>query len=119
MVIVVRKDLNMRKGKVGAQCSHGALGIILDNLKKDSNYLSKDPVKTWLETSFRKIVLYVENEQELIDIYNKALNYKLKAKLIIDKGDTEFHHIPTKTVVAIGPDYSYKIDEVTSSLKLY
>lgn len=119
MVIVIRKDLNMRKGKVGAQCSHGAVGLVLDGLKLDRNYLTEDPVKQWIENSFRKIVVYVNSEQELDDIYNKALSHNLKAKMIVDSGDTEFHNIPTKTVVAIGPDYSDRIDSVTGDLPLY
>jgi PTH2 family peptidyl-tRNA hydrolase len=38
--------------------------------------------------------------------------------LIIDSGKTEFGGVPTKTCLAIGPDYSEKIDKVTGNLKL-
>ena len=70
------------------------------------------------ERSFAKIVLQCENEQELIEIYDKAVAAKLEAHLIIDSGATEFHGIPTKTCVGIGPDEAEKIDAITGLLKL-
>jgi len=32
-VIVVRKDLNMRKGKIAAQASHASLKVFFDRMK--------------------------------------------------------------------------------------
>ena len=31
-VIIVRKDLNMRKGKIAAQVAHAAMKVILDKM---------------------------------------------------------------------------------------
>ena len=90
--------------------------------KKMKNLFSKVELD-WMteipgERSFAKIVLQCENEQELIEIYDKAVAAKLEAHLIIDSGATEFHGIPTKTCVGIGPDEAEKIDAITGLLKL-
>ena len=71
-----------------------------------------------MESSFTKITVSVDSEDELIDIYNKAKDAGLTVHLITDSGLTEFHGIPTKTCLAIGPNFSEKIDPITGHLKL-
>ena len=43
MVLVVREDLKMGKGKIGAQCGHATLGTYRSahNLSRDSKYWTK------------------------------------------------------------------------------
>lgn len=118
-VIVVRKDLNMRRGKEIAQGAHASMKFIVDGLREHRDF--REAEKQWLfNGSFKKICLIVESEQELIDIYEKAKDeYGLIANMIIDSGLTEFGGELTKTAVAIGPDYSEIIDKVTGKLRLY
>ena len=90
--------------------------------KKIKDMFSKEELE-WMvevpgEKSFAKIVLQVESEEELVEIYEKAKAAKLEAHLITDSGATEFHGVPTKTCVGIGPDQAEKIDEITGHLKL-
>ena len=121
-VIIVRKDLNMRKGKIGAQCAHASNAILLDELKKIKSFdnLSEDDtLYMWLNNSFIKIVLQVENEEEMLKIYNQVKNDNIRCSLITDKGLTEFNNIPTNTCIAIGPDYNTKIDKYCNHLRLY
>ena len=123
MVFVVRKDLNMRKGKIAAQSCHSALSFLTRNGHWEGNtFISKPPnaqeVKEWMESSYKKIVVSVKSELELMEIHNKAQEAGLESHLIIDSGLTEFHGIPTPTVVAIGPNYSEKIDPITGHLEL-
>ena len=33
-IIVVRKDLNMRKGKIAAQAAHASMAVLLDSMRK-------------------------------------------------------------------------------------
>jgi PTH2 family peptidyl-tRNA hydrolase len=116
-VIVIRKDLKMNPGKLAAQASHASISFLVDRfLKKDT--LSKAE-SIWVEEKFTKICLRVNSEEELIEIYQNAINANLEAVLITDAGLTEFHGVPTKTCVAIGPDFSDKIDKITEKLKLY
>ena len=39
-------------------------------------------------------------------------------KLITDAGHTEFHGVPTRTCLAIGPAWSDEIDAITGGLQL-
>ena len=47
-------------------------------------------VKEWLDGRFTKVCVSVDSEEELIDIYTKAMNRKVNVKLIKDAGLTEF-----------------------------
>ena len=127
-VLVIRKDLNMRKGKIAAQAAHASLKVIVDMMSKEVLYpeverwfllMSIDAgLYKWLDGHFTKVVLYVNSEEELRDLYNKASDKGLPCAFIVDSGFTEFHGNKTATCIAIGPDYSDKIDEITGDLPL-
>ena len=121
-VIVIRKDLNMRKGKIAAQASHASMGAILNFSTKvgDNEFSLKidDPTAEWLGGRFTKICVSVDNEQELLDIYNQAQELNINVKLIKDAGLTEFNGVPTLTCLALGPEYPDKLDPITGHLKL-
>ena len=132
-LLIVRKDLNMRKGKIAAQVAHASLKVILDMMSRglpmwgdegdrvDLRMLDlsdRPEVTEWLDGSFTKICVSVDSVQELVDIYNAANEAGLNCSIIEDSGRTEFHGIPTKTVVAIGPNKAEDIDKITGHLKL-
>jgi PTH2 family peptidyl-tRNA hydrolase len=132
-VIVIRKDLNMRKGKMVSQGAHASMACLTNNLIGYPFSFIKFPLKIlnffylwffkkqfryWFINDFRKICVYVESEKELLELYNKAKKNKLICTLIKDNGLTEFKGVPTYTSVAIGPDFSQKIDLVTGNLPL-
>lgn len=128
-VIVMRKDLNMRKGKMVAQGSHASLAVILDMMDKkyDNDWFSTtysmelfdgSPAHKWLEEKFTKICVSVDSEAELLGIYEKARIENIPCALITDSGATEFNGVPTNTCCALGPDLSEKIDKITGHLKL-
>ena len=120
-VIVVRKDLNMRKGKVGAQCAHASNAILLDVLKEIKSFDNLDPfdpLYIWLNSSFTKIVVGCNSEEELILLWNKARTEGIRTSKIIDNGTTEFGGVPTLTCIAIGPDTDEQIDLITGHLRL-
>lgn len=121
-VIVMRKDLNMRKGKIAAQAGHASLGAMLKDRDIDGKWMSvkvDEAATAWLTGSFRKICVYVNSEAELIEVYQKAIEKGLRAVLITDKGDTEFNGVPTKTCCAIGPAFEDEVDPITGNLPLY
>jgi PTH2 family peptidyl-tRNA hydrolase len=120
-VIVLRKDLNMRKGKMIAQGAHASLGAILKNPKALFNAIFKrdrSPLSIWLKNSFTKVVLSVNTEQELFMLSDDARREGIPYAVIRDSGRTEFNGVPTYTAIAIGPYWSDEIDKITGELKL-
>jgi PTH2 family peptidyl-tRNA hydrolase len=111
-VIVVRKDLNMRKGKMVAQGAHASLRSFWAATKML-------PAETfdWYENLSTKICVGVDSEDELHKLYIEAVQAGLPAALIKDAGLTEFKE-PTYTAVAIGPADAEAIDKITGGLKL-
>lgn len=119
-VIVVRKDLKMNRGKEGAQIGHAACAFMTDIIKNNIPLDSLPPaVQHWIKVSFPKIVVQVNSHEELMRIYEKSLEKGVLVRLITDAGKTYFDGKPTDTVLAVGPDYSEIIDEITGHLKLY
>lgn len=130
-VIVVRKDLNMRKGKMIAQGAHASMGVLLYMMETEEStrFDGVTPVTTytlradgyvrdWLKRKFTKVAVSVNNEQELLEVYEKAKNEGLPAVLITDSGLTEFGGVPTHTCCGIGPWRRDEIDKVTGHLTL-
>lgn len=121
-VIVIRKDLNMRKGKMVAQGAHASMGAIFSIANKEYFSLHvpilTEAMRSWIYGKFTKVCVSVDSEQELVDLYNQAKTAGLISCLIEDAGLTEFGGVPTKTALAIGPDQSEKIDVITGHLKL-
>lgn len=129
-IIVMRTDLNMRKGKMIAQGSHASMAFLtrkgtfdsLDCLYDEAfintSMTNLKEAKEWMENSFTKICVGVNSEAELDEIYNKAKEAGLTVHMVVDSGRTEFNGVPTKTCLAIGPHYSEKIDAITGNLKL-
>jgi len=141
-VLVWRKDLNCRKGKLISQCSHASLAVILNMMKKlkveqeqsvfkrmmnkitkffwsynlefeENSYLDQ-----WLNGKFTKITVSCKDEQELLDLYNQAKDAGIPCVLITDAGLTEFNGVPTNTCIAIGPFWNEEIDKITKHLPL-
>ena len=119
--IVLRKDLNMRKGKMVAQGAHASLRAILKLGSSDGNNFViplDDRLAPWLLGRFKKICVSVSSEAELLAVHEKARALGLITALIRDAGLTEFGGVPTYTAVAVGPDREDRVDEVTGTLPL-
>lgn len=67
---------------------------------------------------FKKIILEVHSEKELLELHQKAKDKNIHCSLIKDSGLTEFNLVPTYTTVCIGPWIDSEIDEITGHLKL-
>ncbi|MGZ3473591.1 MAG: aminoacyl-tRNA hydrolase [Polyangiales bacterium] len=120
-VIVVRRDLKMRRGKEIAQGSHASMAFLTERLRiahGAAPHLS-DVEREWLFAHCAKICVRVDSEAELLDVHHKARAAGLESHLIRDAGHTEFGGVPTLTACAVGPDEAERIDPITSSLTLY
>lgn len=124
-VIVIRDDLKMRRGKQIAQGAHAAimwLTLRLRGDRYDRLVLSgafTEAEEAWLKGNSRKITVRVKSEEALLEIQRRAEDAGLVVHLVTDAGLTEFGGVPTRTALAIGPDYDDRIDPVTKDLSLY
>ncbi|KAI3658019.1 hypothetical protein MP638_000576 [Amoeboaphelidium occidentale] len=110
MVLVIRTDLDMTKGKVAAQCCHACLAAY--------RHSQKDKLRIWGSAGQAKITLKCNSEEELLSLHRDATKNGLVARYIQDAGRTQIDP-GTITVLAIGPDYVEMINSVTGHLKLY
>ena len=133
-IIVIRKDLRMRKGKMCAQAAHAAMKVVLDRMQiqeyaKGSTMwegcyvwhmtvFESEPIHRWLKGAFTKVVVSVDSEEELLELKQKAEDAGILNALIEDAGKTEFHGERTTTALAIGPEWASKLDKITGELKL-
>jgi PTH2 family peptidyl-tRNA hydrolase len=127
-VIVVRKDLNMRKGKIAAQAAHASMAVLLDMMQVNIEGLyekrtliipNDTALQQWLNVEFKKICVSVDSEEKLLELYHEAKELGIPCSLITDNGRTEFAGVKTNTCIAIGPDYSERVDLVTKHLPLF
>lgn len=132
-VIVMRRDLKMRRGKEIAQGSHASMAFItrqklpsdveltrrIDDGKKYCTVSLSAEEINWIENSFTKVTVKVNSEEELLAIVGKAKASGLTVHLVTDAGKTEFNGVATNTCCAIGPHSSEKFEGVTSDLELY
>jgi len=183
-VLILRNDLNMRRGKSEAQAAHSAMKVFFDRMtvfNNGSSMIKFTPqMIEWMHGSFKKISLGCDTEKELLHLKDLADEAEIINALILDNGETEFkqecetcygdghyevcakcgnkkiytvhndHGLinlfcdtckefidngvkeesctvckgtgkinkPTYTALAIGPDYTSKIDAITGHLKL-
>lgn len=112
MVLVVRNDLKMGKGKIAAQCGHAAVGAFETAIKTIPNI-----VRQWNASGCAKIALKVQNQTELMEIRTNAICHGLNVCMIRDAGRTQIAP-NTVTVLGIGPGLEHDIDKVTGHLSL-
>lgn len=128
--ILIRRDLNMSRGKIASQASHACMKVFFDELtpiylstSTNTWYITNNELNGWklnirpyfyeyINGSFKKIVLAVNSEKELLDFYVNAKKRQMNCALIKDSTLNEY------TAVAIGPWNSEEIDEITKNLKL-
>jgi PTH2 family peptidyl-tRNA hydrolase len=116
-VIVMRRDLGMRRGKEIAQGAHAAM-IWLALRIRQPGYGFTEAERLWLEGPFTKVCVRVDSEEELLGVVTAARDAGVMAYLCVDAGRTEFHGVPTPTCCAVGPDFPDRIDPITGHLKL-
>ena len=116
--ILLRKDLNLSKGKAIVQGAHASVeAFAIAGRRGAAGPGRRSEVDEWLREGMKKVVLEVANEKELVRHFQKAKDSGLPASLITDAGLTQ---IPpgTKTAVGVGPGKNEDIDKITGELKL-
>ena len=113
MVLLIRTDIGMSKGKAAAQCAHAAIASYTAAQSRQPKVLQE-----WLNDGQAKVTLKVDSEEELAELVKKARGSGIIAESIRDAGRTQLA-AGTRTVAAIGPAPANLIDLITGHLKLY
>ncbi len=136
-MIVMRRDLKMRKGKIAAQAGHACVEATLMALAREGRldqvrvtpteswvYLDdvgtpSTPLSRWFDAGVAKVCVYVDGEEALLDLAAKGREQGFAVALVRDAGYTEFHGEPTYTCLAFEPLSPEQIDPITGDLPLY
>ena len=112
MVILMRNDLKMGKGKLAAQAGHAAVYCAMAVKKKDPKLYDN-----WTMTGQAKVVLKVNSEQDLFDFEAMAKAKGIFCAIVCDAGRTQLDP-GTYTCLGIGPEECSLIDKITGELKM-
>ncbi|KAM3513517.1 hypothetical protein MY11210_002804 [Beauveria gryllotalpidicola] len=118
LVLVVRTDLGMTKGKIAAQCSHATLACykaLADSPDPDST--ERKMLARWEKYGQAKIAVQVKSQDEMLQLCRKARGMGLTAEVVKDAGRTQIE-AGSMTVLGVGPAPRSVVDEVTGHLKL-
>jgi PTH2 family peptidyl-tRNA hydrolase len=140
-VLVIRRDLGMRRGKEIAQGSHAAAAFLIHRVlwAASGSSQTKGTIwdalrinpeqRVWMESGMTtKVVLQAKDEEELLEVERLCKQAGLEVFLIQDAGLTAtgegMKGIPTYTALGIGPTQAEAIDRITGPqgihpLKLY
>ncbi|MBR3158720.1 MAG: aminoacyl-tRNA hydrolase [Atopobiaceae bacterium] len=136
-MIVMRRDLRMRKGKIAAQAGHACVEATLMALAREGrldqvrvtpsqNWVYLDdagmpetPLSRWFDAGVAKVCVYVDGEDALLDLAQRGRELGFAVALVRDAGFTEFHGEPTFTCLAFEPLAPNQIDPLTGDLPLY
>jgi len=110
LVLVVRIDLGMGRGKIAAQVAHAAVAATLASLGEAAFH-------SWLEDGHPKVVLKAPTAAVLDDIIARVRTVGLPVQLVHDAGRTQVAS-GTLTCCAIGPAQDERVDAVTAGLSL-
>lgn len=109
MYFVVRTDLNMSRGKIATQVGHATTELVLygNHNKCDEWYTNHNQTK---------IILTINNFDELDSILCRLLEKKLFVAQVHDIGKTE---VPenTFTCIGVGPIERKSVQKILSGLK--
>ncbi|XP_013772453.1 peptidyl-tRNA hydrolase 2, mitochondrial-like isoform X2 [Limulus polyphemus] len=112
LVLIVRNDLRMGKGKIAAQCSHASVLAYRQTQQRNAELL-----KEWEMSGQRKVVVKVDDEMTLMELAHHARKVGLLTSIVCDAGRTQIA-AGSRTVLGIGPGPEELVDKITGHLKL-
>ena len=113
LVLAVRTDLGMGKGKIAAQCGHATLACYKYLVDKTAG---QGLLKRWEAGGQPKIAVQAKSEEELDTLQALAVSLGLCARVIHDAGRTQIAAGSATVVGLLGP--KSVVDQVTGHLKL-
>lgn len=112
MVLVVRNDLNMTKGKIMSQCCHAAVGAFEEIQKTDPHSMQK-----WQYSGQAKVAVKSNSLDDVIQIVETAEKLGIVTFKVIDY-DTNQVDAGYVTCLGVGPAPKDVLDPITGHLKL-
>lgn len=108
--LLVRKDLKMGKGKIGAQCGHAVQELIMR--------CPKDLLSLYRKTHvYPKICLALKDEDHLDEVMELCRKKNVLYHRVVDAGRTQVEP-NTPTVLGIGPITKKTAQDIVGDLKL-
>ncbi|KAM0284574.1 hypothetical protein ACHAQH_001940 [Verticillium albo-atrum] len=121
LVLVVRTDLGMTKGKMAAQSSHATLACykVLSRAAAKNGPSSPEArlLDRWERLGQAKIAVQIKGEDELKKLRAAARAQGVTAEVIADAGRTQIE-AGSLTVLGVGPAPKSLVDKITGHLKL-
>jgi len=112
LVVAVRRDLDMGKGKIAVQVGHASVMSA-----EEAKRMHPDWWNGWFHAGQCKVAVKVDGESELYRLNREAKALGLPSAVIRDSGLTQLPP-DTATCVGIGPGPSALVDKITGSLPL-
>jgi len=111
-VIVVRRDLDMGKGKIAVQVAHAAVSAAEEARKRFTEWW-----EAWMKEGQCKVAVKVDSEDEVMQLEGRSRELRLPFARVTDRGLTQVEP-GTVTCLGIGPAPSSIIDKLTGNLGL-
>ena len=110
VVIVIRRDLKLPKGKLAVQAAHATASLVMKTK-------SKPVFSEWMMVGQKKVAVWADDEKHLLAIKRAAEDRSIPTVLIKDAGRTVVA-AGTTTCIAIGPADAVDLEPVTGDLTL-
>ncbi|SPO05781.1 related to PTH2 - Aminoacyl-tRNA hydrolase [Cephalotrichum gorgonifer] len=120
LVLVVRTDLGMTKGKIAAQAGHATLACFKElsrAAQRNPNSAEARILRRWERRGQKKVAVQIKSEDELTELMGIARSLGVTAEVIADAGRTQIDP-GSLTVLGVGPAPESLINQVTGHLKL-
>jgi len=127
--IIIRTDLPINSGKACSQAAHAVMKVFFDkfsktfvkledgSFKEGLMFIPTEEEKQWIDGRFTKITKKVKNENQLLKVYNQAMEAGLNVSLIKDAGLFGLEG-ENYTCIAIGPNYVEDCEPIVKKLRL-
>jgi PTH2 family peptidyl-tRNA hydrolase len=112
LVVAVRRDLGMGKGKIAVQVGHATITVAEETRRHRPEWW-----KEWFNEGQCKVVVKVSSETELHELKRKADELGLASAIVHDRGLTQVEP-GTATCVGIGPAPAELADRIAGTLPL-